>query len=524
MVITISSQPSADEAANGNSTFELTTPRDEGTELSFTGIDDDGSNMVISVSGNTTILEGDSVLVDFDGWGSYVDGYYEVISPTTSTAITINYAYTGGGEGAPTGTSPIITQSNTGVKIAAYIYKLSNEFLSDIAPTATSGGDIWFEPKSGDPLLFTSDKVVSYEHTTAGNNTVNDIDSVTATYVKTTDTFISEETGYISHFNSANEDLKLIIQDYDGDGTFSVELGDIATDLGNNFYNLPAYTKSTGVYTDIAGEDTLSYIIRFREVIDEYSYSSGVRTKTGTVEQNGTYSTPVRVHNIYLEGTETISDFKMSTSNKVDFLDVLSRSQIANIYPDEKIMLSFFTDEYQVKFSYNFIISSAIDVERKRGYVVIDYSDFSADIDNLFVLNSSDVKISSTYDILYKTRKPKNALSLQFANRKGGIDVYTFEMEQELSEVSKVVFRDNNKDYTAYAPITDRTASLKARVESAEVLEGLKDLYRTDTVYYIDGTTQVKTYVKTSSFVEKSNELFVPAIEVKLKNESEKYG
>jgi len=513
--ITIQSQPSSDVAANGNNLFTVTNERAVPAGASFTGVSNSSSKVQLTgLSASHYIQAGDSLYVNFTS--TYTDGYYEVITVGSTTA-TIDLTYSA----TTTGTATI---SNTNVRTIARIYKLDE---CRITETYSSGGSLSFIPANSNDYAV-NDYFISYGFTTAANNVNTQVVSLGGSpfnEIVTGSAYTNVEQGYIGRYTPDNPDLILYLKDYNDTGIYNIDLKEIAKELVDNNFNLPTYTKTTGAYSDTDVNSTVNYVVSFSTLMDDYNYSAGVRTLNSVVEKTDDliYSDVVRQHNIYAD----LSDYFCASGSSKSLLTTSDVNNVIRLRKGEKLNIGFYTDEFSVKLKYNTTLSSVVVVEDKRGYIVLDYDDLSAGTTyTVKLVNATDTAdLSESYSVIVEDANVCNTIAVQFLNHLGSFDIYTFNKNRLKSNVKRELMRDTSNDITAFKNKTNRTAVLEGSIEHPLKLEALKDLYRLKDVYYIDtdGTTQIKSYIKTNEFIEFDKNLFIPNIELYLKNENESY-
>ena len=311
----------------------------------------------------------------------------------------------------------------------------------------------------------------------------------------------------------------------------SVASFDISEILSNEILNNSDGTDimtigSSGLYSPILQNSALNYTLTFTEWYDV----AGILTADATLSVTTISSNAIYAYNMALQDNvfspESFDQYILDGPTKKFLTNGTLRNRVG-----ESTQVAFLTAEATVKLKYvqyNVVGGSvttttfATTINNNRGIVVIGSTLFPLpttgtriDRVTIQILNSADVAISEEKTIYRDIISCNNTMRLEFKNRLGGMDSYTFRKatsdintRQELINVSDI--------WKALTVSGERTITLEGQEEDNDTLTWLGEMHTSKVVYLTDNTTRLRVAIVSSGDTLSAREPNKPKVKIRL--------
>lgn len=520
MSVTYNSQPTGLQAGFNEIEYKVSSNRNDRTAFTVTAISDNGSGKC-RYAVSSSPLDAPIVQVGDVMLGSgFTETSYNVkqsVTAVNTTYLDTDFDFIGDDSG-------VMTRRNDNFKIKSTVYKRSSVWTA--ATTGTDGGFITVTS-----AIFTNisvgDHIFCYMDYTTDYKTIFKVTAVSGTTVTIDQT---STTGGITY--AATSDVVGVLYSQSesvlSTSTFSFDISTLISSY------LSADILELGK-TNIESTETQTSIQGVQIICEElYENKNGLYI-TSSTSGNGDYLQVLNAVN-QVTDTQSLARYILDTGATNLFLSEIPNN--IKVYIDQELQLSFLTSvATTVRLAYrkyditgsagswltlsNVSMKDALETY-KRGIIPINKStvfDSSTSKVEVKLQTGAGTDISETKTFIIDNRCYESEVILEFKNRQGGFDSYSYIVTNETKvEIDRKFYKNAGLKSSGHINSL-RVMTLESRHEVKTVFEWLEKLYESNEIYMINSSYtggRVKVNLIENDYILNSQELFTSIIEVEL--------
>jgi len=277
-------------------------------------------------------------------------------------------------------------------------------------------------------------------------------------------------------------------------------------------HDVVALGSSFGVYSTSTQNGVLNYTLTFTEWYDV----SGVLTSDATLD-------------VTTIGGASIYAYIMALQENVfspqSFTDYVDGAWLTNgihyLKSEEEIDITFLTDEASLKLQRKeytagvltgTTTTAATTINNGRG---IAHTAMVGDYIELTLLDSLDVVISETITIYADGVGLSDNLRIEFKNRLGGMDAYTFRKATSDINTNQELININDI-WKALTISPESTVTLEGKEEDYDVMEWLGEMHTSRVIYLTDNSNRLRVATISRGDTMRSRDPQKPVIKIRL--------